>query len=111
MIHAEDLLRLVGELAARVGPDTELRWKRDSYWHPDDEANLALQRLFEAWRTYRATPKTATLSVTPALQARLAALAHAENRSITSFLEWLVLEHEKRTRAKRRKQSEQDRHA
>ncbi len=44
MIHAEDLLRLVGELAARVGPDTELRWKRDSYWHPDDEANLALQR-------------------------------------------------------------------
>jgi hypothetical protein len=31
MIHAEDLLQLVGELAAQVGPDTEFRWKRDSY--------------------------------------------------------------------------------
>ncbi|MEI2806752.1 MAG: hypothetical protein V9G18_12675 [Albidovulum sp.] len=100
MIHAEDLLQLVGELAAQVGPDTEFRWKRDLDWHPDDEANFALQRLFKAWRTYQATPKTATLSVAPALQARLAALAAAENRSITSLLEWLVLEHDKRTRAK-----------
>jgi len=51
---------------------------------------------------------TLNLKVTPDFKARLAALAHTENRSITSFLEWLVLEHEKRTRAKRRKLSEQD---
>lgn len=48
--------------------------------------------------------KTATLNlkVAPDFKARLTALAAAENRSITSLVEWLVLEHERRTQAKAR---------
>ena len=34
------------------------------------------------------------------IEARLAEWARAENRSIASLVEWLVLEHDKRTRAK-----------
>lgn len=49
--------------------------------------------------------KTATLNlkVAPDFKARLTALAAAENRSITSLVEWLVLAHERRTQKGRAK--------
>jgi hypothetical protein len=45
---------------------------------------------------------TLNLKVTPEFKARLAALAAEENRSITSLVEWLVLEHDQRPRPKER---------
>lgn len=48
--------------------------------------------------------KTATLNlkITPDFKVRLVELARAENRSITSLVEWLVLAHEKRIKPKER---------
>lgn len=46
------------------------------------------------------TPENKTallnLKVTPSFKARVKQLAAEENRSITSLLEWLVLEHQKK---------------
>jgi hypothetical protein len=52
-MNVEEILELVAELDATIGPDTHLRWERErGVWYPDDDADASLRRLLQAWRLY-----------------------------------------------------------